>query len=43
MVTEKIRVGIIGKHLYCEWPLAATTEQAQQLRDLAGLTHQSEI
>jgi Oxidoreductase family, NAD-binding Rossmann fold len=24
-----------GKHLYCEWPLAATTEQAQQMRDLA--------
>src|SRR5216683_878796 len=25
-----------GKHLYCEWPLAATTEQAQQMRDLAA-------
>lgn len=25
-----------GKHLFCEWPLAATTEQAQQLRDLAA-------
>jgi predicted dehydrogenase len=24
-----------GKHLYCEWPLAATTEQAQQMRDPA--------
>jgi predicted dehydrogenase len=24
-----------GKHLYCEWPLAATNEQAQQMRDLA--------
>jgi hypothetical protein len=24
-----------GKHLYCESPLAATTEQAQQMRDLA--------
>jgi predicted dehydrogenase len=24
-----------GKHLYCEWPLAATTKQAQQMRDLA--------
>src|SRR6266436_1166721 len=24
-----------GKHLYCEWPLAATTEQAGQMRDLA--------
>jgi predicted dehydrogenase len=24
-----------GKHLYCEWPLAATTEQAHQMRDLA--------
>ncbi|HTB94440.1 MAG TPA: Gfo/Idh/MocA family oxidoreductase, partial [Candidatus Sulfotelmatobacter sp.] len=24
-----------GKHLYCEWPLVATTEQAQQMRDLA--------
>jgi predicted dehydrogenase len=24
-----------GKHLSCEWPLAATTEQAQQMRDLA--------
>jgi predicted dehydrogenase len=24
-----------GKHLYCEWPLAATTEQAKQMRDLA--------
>jgi predicted dehydrogenase len=24
-----------GKHLYCEWPLAATTERAQQMRDLA--------
>jgi predicted dehydrogenase len=31
-----------GKHLYCEWPLAATTEQAQQMRDLAvrkGIHH----
>jgi Oxidoreductase family, NAD-binding Rossmann fold len=31
-----------GKHLYCEWPLAATTEQAQQMRDLAvrkGVRH----
>jgi len=25
-----------GKHLFCEWPLAATTEQAQQMRDLAA-------
>jgi predicted dehydrogenase len=25
-----------GKHLYCEWPLAATTEQAQQMSDLAA-------
>src|ERR1700682_152172 len=24
-----------GKHLYCEWPLAATTKQAQQMRDVA--------
>src|ERR1700740_1767511 len=24
-----------GKHLYCEWPLAATTAQAQQMWDLA--------
>jgi predicted dehydrogenase len=24
-----------GKHLFCEWPLAATTEQARLLRDLA--------
>jgi predicted dehydrogenase len=24
-----------GKHLYCKWPLAATTEQAQQMHDLA--------
>jgi predicted dehydrogenase len=24
-----------GKHLYCEWPLAATTAQAQQMGDLA--------
>jgi predicted dehydrogenase len=24
-----------GKHLYCEWPLPASTEQAQQMRDLA--------
>jgi predicted dehydrogenase len=24
-----------GKHLYCECPLAATTEQAHQIRDLA--------
>jgi predicted dehydrogenase len=24
-----------GKHPYFEWPLAATTEQAQQMRDLA--------
>ena len=24
-----------GKHLYCEWPLAAITGQAQQMRDLA--------
>jgi predicted dehydrogenase len=31
-----------GKHLYCEWPLAATTEQAQQMSDLAvrkGVRH----
>ena len=31
-----------GKHLYCEWPLAATAEQAQQMRDLAvskGVRH----
>jgi predicted dehydrogenase len=31
-----------GKHLYCEWPLAATTEQAQEMRDLAvrkGVRH----
>ena len=31
-----------GKHLFCEWPLAATTEQAQQMRDLAvrkGVRH----
>jgi predicted dehydrogenase len=31
-----------GKHLYCEWPFAATTEQAQQMRDLAvrkGVRH----
>jgi predicted dehydrogenase len=26
-----------GRHLYCEWPLAATTEQAQQMSDLAVL------
>lgn len=25
-----------GKHLFCEWPLAATTEQAQQMLDLAA-------
>ena len=24
-----------GKHLFCEWPLAATTAQAQQMLDLA--------
>jgi predicted dehydrogenase len=24
-----------GRHLYCEWPLAPTTEQAQEMRDLA--------
>jgi predicted dehydrogenase len=24
-----------GKHLYCEWPLAATTEQVQPMRDFA--------
>jgi predicted dehydrogenase len=24
-----------GKHLFCEWPLAATTEQARQMCDLA--------
>jgi len=31
-----------GKHLFCEWPLAATTEQARQMRDLAerkGVCH----
>jgi predicted dehydrogenase len=31
-----------GKHLYCEWPLATTTEQAQQMHDLAvfrGVRH----
>src|SRR6267142_4462357 len=25
-----------GKHFYCEWPLAATTEQAQHMRDFAS-------
>src|SRR5260221_9041246 len=41
-----IRLGMAalnaGKHLYCEWPLAATTEQAQQMRELAlrkGVRH----
>src|ERR1700722_5104552 len=24
-----------GRHLYCEWPLAPPTEQAQEMRDLA--------
>jgi predicted dehydrogenase len=31
-----------GKHLFCEWPLAATTRQAEQMRDLAenkGVRH----
>ncbi len=31
-----------GKHLFCEWPLAATTEQAREMRDLAerkGVCH----
>jgi predicted dehydrogenase len=31
-----------NKHLFCEWPLAATSDQAQQMRDLAarkGLCH----
>lgn len=31
-----------GKHLFCEWPLAATTEQAQAMCDLAtrkGVRH----
>ena len=31
-----------GKHLYCEWPLAAVTEQAQEMRDSAvrkGVRH----
>lgn len=31
-----------GKHLFCEWPLAATTELARQMRDLAerkGIVH----
>jgi predicted dehydrogenase len=31
-----------GKHLFCEWPLAATTEQARQMQALAerkGLCH----
>jgi len=31
-----------GKHLFCEWPLAATTDQARQMHDLAarkGLSH----
>jgi predicted dehydrogenase len=31
-----------GKHLFCEWPLAATTEQARQMHDLAerkGVCH----
>jgi predicted dehydrogenase len=31
-----------GKHLFCEWPLAATTEQALQMRNLAasqGVAH----
>lgn len=31
-----------GKHLFCEWPLAATTEQARQMLDLAerkGVRH----
>jgi Gal80-like protein/GFO/IDH/MocA oxidoreductase family protein len=30
------RIECAGKHLFCEWPLAATTEQAQQMRDLAA-------
>ena len=25
-----------GKHLFCEWPLADTTKQARQMRDLAA-------
>jgi predicted dehydrogenase len=31
-----------GKHLFCEWPLAATTEQARQMHNLAqrkGVCH----
>lgn len=31
-----------GKHLFCEWPLAATADQARQMRDLArrkGVCH----
>ena len=31
-----------GKHLFCEWPLAATTDQARQMLDLAerkGVCH----
>jgi predicted dehydrogenase len=40
--TEGMAALDAGKHLYCEWPLAATTEQAQQMRDLAvhkGVRH----
>ena len=39
---KKNKEGAPGKHLFCEWPLAATTEQAQQLLDLAtrkGVRH----
>ncbi len=31
-----------GKHVYCEWPLGVTSEQAQEMRDLAqakGVCH----
>jgi predicted dehydrogenase len=35
VVARSGRALFAGKHLYCEWPLAATTEQAQRMRNLA--------
>ncbi|GLW05917.1 oxidoreductase [Microtetraspora sp. NBRC 13810] len=34
---ELVRAALeAGKHVYCEWPLARTTEEARALADLAG-------
>jgi hypothetical protein len=42
VVLGRPRIKHLDRHLHCEWPLAATTVQAQQMRDLAvrkGIHH----